>query len=124
MALTRHSPTHRVPLLLAPLLTAVGAVDIAAAVPARAAALSTTPDCESSGGGHFTCFSGVSGGTAPYTFSWQPVTNAAITSSTTGSLIRGACTVNRFSNVKLTVTDATGATASGFGPFTCTAIAP
>ena len=80
MTLARHSRAHRFALLLASLLTATGAADIAAAVPAHAASLSATPDCES-GAGHFTCLSDISGGTAPYTYSWQAVTNAFITSS-------------------------------------------
>ncbi|MEY9892845.1 hypothetical protein ABIA31_006523 [Catenulispora sp. MAP5-51] len=107
-----------------PLAALLSAAALGVASPAHAAGLSATADCSSSGGGHFVCAATVSGGTAPYTFAWTPITNAAITHGANGQVALGLCTVKRQSALSLTVTDSTGATTTTTGGLDCSAIAP
>lgn len=80
--------------------------------PTAQAAMSVTIACES-GLNHFHCDAYPAGGIAPYTYAWQGITNAGITSSTTTASVTGTC-VGWISpttyTVQVTVTDSVGTT--------------
>lgn len=67
-------------------------------------------DCDS-GNAHFACDSYVSGGTAPYSYTWQAISNAIFT-PTNSPGIYGSCTSGQQFKVKVTVQDSVGATAT------------
>lgn len=113
--------TRRATVPLAALLTAAA---FGVATPAHAAGLDATADCSSSGGGHFVCVATVSGGTAPYAYSWTPIYNAVIRNGANSQVMTGLCDVNHQSAVGLTVTDSTGASTTTTGGLDCSGIAP
>ncbi|MEY9856075.1 hypothetical protein ABH935_001679 [Catenulispora sp. GAS73] len=113
--------TRRATVPLAALLTATA---FTVATPAHATALDATASCSSSGGGHFVCVATVSGGTAPYAYSWTPIYNAVIRNGANSQVMIGLCDVNRQSAVDLTVTDSTGASWDTTGGLDCSGIAP
>jgi hypothetical protein len=116
-----HRSARRVTVPLAAFLT-VAAFGVG--TPAHAAGLSAVAHCSSSGGGHFVCVATVSGGTAPYAYSWTPIYNAVIRNGANSQVVSGLCTVNRSSTLGLTVTDHTGAGTSTTGGLDCSGIAP
>jgi hypothetical protein len=80
--------------------------------PTAQAAMSVNVICDS-GLNHFTCDAYPSGGIAPYSYSWQGITNAGITTSTTNAWVTGTCLSwipNPTYTVQVTVRDSTGAT--------------
>ncbi|MEY9931249.1 hypothetical protein ABH926_005898 [Catenulispora sp. GP43] len=116
-----HRSARRAAVPLAALLSAAA---LGLASPAHAAGLSAIAHCSSSGGGHFVCAATVSGGTAPYAYSWTPVYNAVITHGANGQVVTGLCTVDLESTLSLTVSDSTGASTTTTGALTCSGIAP
>jgi len=113
---TRHATVP-----LAALLTAAA---FSVATPAHATALYATATCSSSGGGHFVCVATVTGGTAPYAYSWTPIYDAAIRSGANSQVVIGLCDVNHQAVLGLTVTDSAGATWNTTGGLDCSGIAP
>ena len=119
------SAAHRsTPRVAVPLAALVAATAFGVGTPAHASGLSADASCDSSGNGHFVCVATVSGGTAPYAYTWTPVYNAVIRVGAHSSVVTGLCDVNHGSTLDLTVTDATGASTSTTGALDCTAIAP
>jgi hypothetical protein len=112
-------------------LAVVGALalGVVSAPMASASVGVSIPGCESLGtaGGHtrMLCQASVSGGVAPYRYVWAGVQAASFPTGPHKAWQRGECNVNAYYQVKVTVTDATGAstTAPG-GPFRCDPIAP
>ncbi|WP_194909513.1 hypothetical protein [Catenulispora rubra] len=116
-----HRSARRAAVPLAALLTAAA---FGIATPAHATSLYASADCSSSGGGHFVCVATVTGGTAPYAYSWTPIYNAAIRGGANGQVVIGVCDVNRQGSLDLTVTDSTGATWDTTGGLDCSGEAP
>ena len=77
--------------------------------------------CES-GASRFFCDGTVTGGTAPYIVTWTAVSNAIITRA--GATAQGTCRAPFAFDVRLTVRDAAGVTASGDGFQGCNGGAP
>lgn len=100
----------RRPLIILVALTLLLALSVTVSTPTARATdpLTVTGGCES-GLSHFHCDAVVSGGIAPYTYSWQALTNAAITSSATNPWMTGSCTGSWFT-VQVTVRDSVDTT--------------
>ena len=113
--------TRRATVPLAALLTTAA---FTIATPAHATALYAEATCSSSGGGHFLCVATVTGGTAPYAYTWSPIVNTAIRNGAHSQVMTGFCEVNHQGAVDLTVTDATGASWDTTGGIDCSGIAP
>lgn len=89
--------------------------------PTAQAAMSVSVFCDS-GLNHFTCDAYPSGGIAPYTYSWQGITNAGITNGATNQTASGTClswiTPPTYT-VQVTVRDSVGATVIKQGGGSC-----
>lgn len=115
ISLVRRPLIGLVALALLLALSAIGAS------PAHATGLAVTIACES-GLNHFHCDAYPSGGIAPYTYSWQAITNSGITSSTTTATVTGTCSgyaIPPSFTVQVTVRDSTGAMVTKQGGTIC-----
>lgn len=65
-----------------------------------------------SGLNQFYCGVTVRGGTAPYSYTWQAISNAVITSNIHDSGADGSCTSGQLFTIEVTVQDSLGATAT------------
>ncbi|GAA1255749.1 hypothetical protein GCM10009665_52780 [Kitasatospora nipponensis] len=113
--------TRRIATLTAP---ALALLTLGLAAPAHAAGAPTiSGSCDStSAAGQFSCSAAVSGGTAPYTFSWTNVQNTnsyRVGGGATTGWLAGGCWRGTAGGVRLTVTDSTGAVASQTYQFYC-----
>lgn len=116
----------RIPLLRRPLaiiavlavLLALGGSVRPPAAHASGTLTITLVDC-TSGNSHFECTASVSGGVTPYSYTWQAISNATITSNLHSSYALGVCTSGQFSSVKATVQDSVGATVAKTGGTIC-----
>jgi hypothetical protein len=88
----------------------------AALAAAATSTLGVSVFCSSAGHGRLDCEATVDGGTAPYSFAWSP-TPVAGGGADGVALI--ACHVGQVGTASVTVTDATGETASGSGSAFC-----
>jgi hypothetical protein len=109
----------RVSLALPAVATAVLAaafslLPVGAAMASPAAALSIAPHCVADGGSFVTCSANASGGSAPYTYSWNGVSHGHVDSGVTFK-----CQTNFTARETVVVVDSANARVSGVGTAPC-----
>lgn len=100
-----------------------GLVDASEAV--RAALVTATVDCSSTGGGRFSCIFDDVTGLSPLTVQWTAAANAGLNAPTNSvNGVTGRCSVGLSSTVTVTVTDQLGRSLTKNRSFVCTNIVP